>query len=237
MNAEEFAEFCARARRFVGLAGDAPLAFVAEPKIDGLSINLTYEDGRFVRGATRGDGTEGEDVTANLRTMDVGAGSTEGPRAGADRDPRRSLHDQGRLPQDERGAGRGRAEGVRQSAQCRGGQPAPARSAHHRRSGRCRCSRMPRANRASRWPIRTGTICSACAIGGSQVNPLSRHLKSEAEAAAFQAEIARWNAPASATTSMAWSTSSTTWRCRRDWASSAVRRAGRSPGSSPPNRR
>src|SRR6202012_5372696 len=69
MDAQEFAEFCARARRFVGLAADAPLAFVAEPKIDGLSINLTYERGRFVRGATRGDGTEGEDVTANLRTM------------------------------------------------------------------------------------------------------------------------------------------------------------------------
>ena len=74
MDAEEFAEFCARARRFVGLAADAPLAFVAEPKIDGLSINLTYENGRFVRGATRGDGTEGEDVTANLRTMEFRAG-------------------------------------------------------------------------------------------------------------------------------------------------------------------
>jgi DNA ligase (NAD+) len=68
---EDFAEFCARARRFLGRAADAPLAFVAEPKIDGLSINLTYEDGRFVRGATRGDGAEGEDVTANLRTMDA----------------------------------------------------------------------------------------------------------------------------------------------------------------------
>ncbi|MBV9249145.1 MAG: NAD-dependent DNA ligase LigA [Acetobacteraceae bacterium] len=67
----EFAEFCARARRFVGLPADAPLALVGEPKIDGLSINLTYEHGRFVRGATRGDGTEGEDVTANLRTMDA----------------------------------------------------------------------------------------------------------------------------------------------------------------------
>ena len=65
--ADEFAEFCARARRFLGWT--RPLAFVAEPKIDGLSINLTYEDGVFVRGATRGDGTEGEDVTANLRTI------------------------------------------------------------------------------------------------------------------------------------------------------------------------
>ncbi len=69
MDTEEFTEFCARARRFVGLPADAPLDFVAEPKIDGLSINLTYEKGRFVHGATRGDGTEGEDVTANLRTM------------------------------------------------------------------------------------------------------------------------------------------------------------------------
>jgi DNA ligase (NAD+) len=65
--AEDFAEFCTRARRFLGLT--EPLSFVAEPKIDGLSISLTYENGRFVRGATRGDGTEGEDVTANLRTM------------------------------------------------------------------------------------------------------------------------------------------------------------------------
>jgi DNA ligase (NAD+) len=66
-DATEFAEFCARAKRFLGRT--EPLVFVAEPKIDGLSINLTYEHGHFVRGATRGDGTEGEDVTANLRTM------------------------------------------------------------------------------------------------------------------------------------------------------------------------
>jgi DNA ligase (NAD+) len=65
----EFAEFAARIRRFLGLGAAARLRFVGEPKIDGLSINLTYEHGRFVRGATRGDGTEGEDVTANLRTI------------------------------------------------------------------------------------------------------------------------------------------------------------------------
>ncbi len=64
----DFDEFCARARRFLGLKQDT-LTFVAEPKIDGLSISLTYEHGTLVHGATRGDGAEGEDVTANLRTM------------------------------------------------------------------------------------------------------------------------------------------------------------------------
>jgi DNA ligase (NAD+) len=66
-DAAEFAEFCSRAKRFLGRT--EKLVFVAEPKIDGLSINLIYEHGRFTRGATRGDGTEGEDVTVNLRTM------------------------------------------------------------------------------------------------------------------------------------------------------------------------
>jgi len=65
----DFLEFCARIRRFLGLSPKAPLPMVGEPKIDGLSISLTYENGRFTRGATRGDGTQGEDVTANLRTM------------------------------------------------------------------------------------------------------------------------------------------------------------------------
>jgi DNA ligase (NAD+) len=51
------------------LGGDEPVAFVLEPKIDGLAINLTYADGVFARGATRGDGVEGEDVSANLRTL------------------------------------------------------------------------------------------------------------------------------------------------------------------------
>jgi DNA ligase (NAD+) len=51
------------------LDSDEPVAYVIEPKIDGLAINLTYEDGVFTRGATRGDGVEGEDVTVNLRTI------------------------------------------------------------------------------------------------------------------------------------------------------------------------
>ncbi len=65
----DFVEFEAGVRRFLMLAPDAPLPLVGEPKIDGLSISILYERGRMVRGATRGDGAEGEDVTANLRTI------------------------------------------------------------------------------------------------------------------------------------------------------------------------
>ena len=67
-NDEELRAFDERVRKGAAL-GDAPVAYVAEMKIDGLSLALTYEDGRFVRAATRGDGTRGEDVTANVRTI------------------------------------------------------------------------------------------------------------------------------------------------------------------------
>ncbi len=65
---EEVADFFAQMKRGVGEAPGID-SVMAEPKIDGLSIALRYEDGRFVQGATRGDGSEGEDVTANLRTL------------------------------------------------------------------------------------------------------------------------------------------------------------------------
>jgi len=67
-NDEELRAFDERVRKGAGL-GDAAVAYVAEMKIDGLSIALTYEDGRLVRGATRGDGVHGEEVTANVRTI------------------------------------------------------------------------------------------------------------------------------------------------------------------------
>ena len=68
---EDIGDFVTRVRRFLSLAEDAPLAFTAEPKIDGLSLSLRYEDGLFVQAATRGDGAEGEDVTANVRMVDA----------------------------------------------------------------------------------------------------------------------------------------------------------------------
>ena len=66
-NEEDLRAFDERVRKGLGLKGDA--AYVAELKVDGLSISLTYENGRLVRGATRGDGVHGDDVTHNVRTI------------------------------------------------------------------------------------------------------------------------------------------------------------------------
>ena len=66
---DEITDFVARIRSFLNLPADATLDFTAEPKIDGLSLSLRYENGALVQAATRGDGSVGENVTANARTI------------------------------------------------------------------------------------------------------------------------------------------------------------------------
>jgi len=66
---QDVIDFVDRIRRFLRLPETEKLVFTAEPKIDGLSLSLRYQNGELVRGATRGDGTEGEDVTANVKTV------------------------------------------------------------------------------------------------------------------------------------------------------------------------
>ncbi|WP_410001057.1 NAD-dependent DNA ligase LigA [Tateyamaria omphalii] len=67
---DDVAEFDTRIRKYLGLNAGAQLSYTAEPKIDGLSLSLRYENGALVQAATRGDGTVGENVTANARTID-----------------------------------------------------------------------------------------------------------------------------------------------------------------------
>jgi len=66
---DDVVDFVGRIRRFLRLPDDEEIAFSAEPKIDGLSMSLRYEEGELVSAATRGDGAEGEDVTANIKTL------------------------------------------------------------------------------------------------------------------------------------------------------------------------
>ncbi|MGC8667459.1 MAG: NAD-dependent DNA ligase LigA [Chthonomonadales bacterium] len=66
---DELREWDRRVKRFLGMDAGTPMEYMAELKIDGLSISLTYEDGALVRGATRGNGTVGEDITPNVRTI------------------------------------------------------------------------------------------------------------------------------------------------------------------------
>ena len=168
---EEVAEFVARVRRFLGLAEDAPLAFTAEPKIDGLSLSLRYEGGRLAVAATRGDGETGENVTANARTIGDIPQTLRG-RAGGARGARRGLPEPRRFRRAQRAAGGEHRPHLRQPAQRRGGVAAPARPADHRGAAaavlRLRLGRGVGAVR--RDPV--GGDRAAEGAGASPTNPL-----------------------------------------------------------------
>ena len=186
-DAEEFSEFCARARRFLGWT--EALAIVAEPKIDGLSINLTYENGVFMRGATRGDGTEGEDVTANLRTMpDAIPTRLTGPAPV-------SIEIRGEvfmtkadfLALNDAQA----AAGQKLFANPRNAAAGGLRQLDSRITATRRLSLFAYAMGESYEPVAQthGEYLKRLRGWGFPVNPLSRHLETEDLAAAFQAEI------------------------------------------------
>jgi DNA ligase (NAD+) len=189
MGEEEFADFRSRVRRFLGRVSDEPFALVAEPKIDGLSINLTYENGRFVRGATRGDGTEGEDVTANLRTMESVPDRLRG-KAPAQIEIRgevfMSKADFLKLNETQAAAGQ------KVFANPRNAAAGSLRQLDPRITAGRPLSLFAYAQGESSEPVADTHwhYLQRLRDWGFQVNPLSRHLKSEEEAAAFQAEIA-----------------------------------------------
>ncbi len=186
-DAEEFAEFCARARRFLGWT--EALAFVAEPKIDGLSINLTYENGVFVRGATRGDGTEGEDVTANLRTMrDAIPQRLNGPAPA-------SIEIRGEVfmtKADFLALNEAQAAAEHKLfANPRNAAAGGLRQLDSRVTATRRLSLFAYAMGESSEPVAEthAGYLKRLRGWGFAVNPLSRRLKTENEAAAFQAEM------------------------------------------------
>ena len=117
-NEDELKAFDERVRKGAGL-GDQPVAYVAELKIDGLSIALTYVDGVLVRGATRGDGVRGEEVTPNVRTIRAIPLRLRGDARGPHRGSRRGLPAARRLRAHEQGAGGGRRAALRQSQERR----------------------------------------------------------------------------------------------------------------------
>jgi DNA ligase (NAD+) len=110
---EDVQDFVGSVYRFLGQLPDGSIAFTAEPKIDGLSMSLRYENGKLVSAATRGDGTTGENVTANVRTIKDIPNTLPGRRARYRRGARRGLYGQERLPGAQRADGsRGQADFV-----------------------------------------------------------------------------------------------------------------------------
>jgi DNA ligase (NAD+) len=205
----EFEDFCASIRRFLGLAAEEPLAFVAEPKIDGLSINLLYEDGAFIRGTTRGDGIEGEDVTQNLLTLRDLPRRLDGPAPARieirgeiflEKDAFLAFRAAQEAALAEREARRARGEKLGEAVVVPANPRNAAAGSVRQLDPRVTASRPLKLfayamGAASEAPAESHhAFLRRLEAWGFAVNPLSKRLASEAEAAAFQAAMAEGRA-------------------------------------------
>ncbi|RKK04551.1 NAD-dependent DNA ligase LigA [Pseudoroseomonas wenyumeiae] len=205
----DFEEFAKSIRRFLKLGEDEVLRFVGEPKIDGLSVNLTYENGVFVRGATRGDGTVGEDITRNLETL------SELPRQLSAPFPEQieirgevfmtkadflAFHaEQSRLAEErEQRRERGEKVGaeIRIPANPRNAAAGSLRQLDPEVTARRPLKLFAYAQGASSTPVAEthSDYLKRLEAWGFQVNPLSRIVPDENAAEAFQAEMAEQRA-------------------------------------------
>ena len=231
-DADDARAFVQRVQRFLNLG--APPVITAEPKIDGLSASLRYENGTFVQGATRGDGREGEDVTANLRTI-ADIPQSDQRRARRARSARRSLHGEGGVRENERRRSRPRAS-----------RPTSIRAT--RAAGALR--QLDPKITASR-PLRFfahgwGELCEP--LAETQYDAVQRlakmgfplasikRAKNADELLAIYDAHSRRRARSSPTRSTASSTKWTRSRCSSGWVSSRAARAGPSRTSSRPSR-
>ncbi|WP_149540720.1 NAD-dependent DNA ligase LigA [Siccirubricoccus phaeus] len=204
--AADFVEFTRTIRRFLRLPDEAVLRFVAEPKIDGVSVNLIYENGAFVKGATRGDGTEGEDITRNLETFSAAELPRRlGPDAPAQIEIRGEVFmskadflafrdDQARLSEErEQRRERGEKVGpeIRIPANPRNAAAGSLRQLDPKVTAGRPLQLFAYAQGASSTPVAEThwAYLEALKRWGFRVNPLSRLLPDEHAAEAFQAEI------------------------------------------------
>ena len=123
---EEFRDFD-RSLRETFLSRQEEIEYVCEMKLDGVAVELVYVDGRLQTASTRGDGLVGEDITANLKTLESIPWQLHPALPAAARRARRGLHGAARLPAAQPPAAGPGGEDLRQSPQRRGRQPAPAR--------------------------------------------------------------------------------------------------------------